>query len=342
MAEHKDTLSRQWLLLRSLPRATVRITAGELTRRLENAGYAVTKRTVERDLQALSAQFPIEMDDRSKPYGWAWQRDAPSFDLPGMTPLQAAVLLTADTHLRSLLPAHQLKELRPYMDQARRTVLAINTDETPSWPERVAIAPERQQLLPPKVNDEVLVAVHEAIYRARQLQITYHNRGADKNSNWSVHPLGLISRGVVTYLACRIGQYEDVRLLALHRIVSATMLERKAVAPRGFRLADKVREVASGFGEGKPIRLVVRMDKYAAEHLWETPLSTDQTIEQSEEEDWVILKASVEHTAQLHWWLMGYGCNVEVLAPKALRDDIREDLEDALGLYKPRKRKAAR
>jgi predicted DNA-binding transcriptional regulator YafY len=323
--------------LRRLPRAPTRITAGELTRRLENAGYTVTKRTVERDLQALSTQFPIELDGRSKPYGWSWQRDAPSFDLPGMTPLQAAVLLTADTHLRSLLPAHQLKALRPYMDQAKRTMLAMSTDDTPPWPERVAIAPERQQLLPPKVNDEVMVAVHEAIYRARQLEITYHNRGADRNNAWSVHPLGLISRGVVTYVACRIGQYEDVRLLALHRIVSATMLDCKAIAPRGFRLADKVKEVASGFDEGKPIRLVVRMDKYAAEHLWETPLSTDQTIEPSADEDWVTVTATVEHTAQLHWWLMGYGSNVEVLAPKALRRDIREDLEDALEPYKKRK-----
>jgi predicted DNA-binding transcriptional regulator YafY len=235
-----------------------------------------------------------------------------------------------------------LKELRPLIDQARRTVLATGTDDMPSWPERVAIAPERQQLLPPTVRDEVMVAVHEAIYRTRQLEITYHTRGTDKKNQWSVHPLGLISRGVVTYMACRIGQYEDTRLLPLHRILSAKVLDRKAVAPPGFRLEDQVREIASGFEKGKAIKLVIKVDKLVASHLAESQLSKDQTIAPCDDDDWVVLKATVEHTAQLHWWLMGFGSNVEVLAPKSLRDDIREDLEEALDFYKARKRRAAR
>lgn len=330
--EHKDTLPRQWQLLHRLPRAPARITARELVRHLEDAGYRINKRSVERDLQTLSTKFPIECDERSKPYGWSWHRDAPTFSVPGMSPLQAAVLLTAHTHLRPLLPAHQLKELRPYIDQAKRTVLAVNTDGTPSWPERIAIASERQQLLPPKVNDEVMVAVHEAIYRARQLEITYHPRGSDKKT-WSVHPLGLVARGVVTYVVCRIAQYEDVRSLPLHRILSAKVLDRKAVAPAGFRLADQVKEVASGFDGGKLVRLVIKMDKWAAQHLDEAPLSTDQALEPSGDEEWVILKATVENTAQLRWWLLGYGSNVEVLAPKALRKTIKQDLEGALRSY---------
>lgn len=293
-----DTLARQWLMLNVLPRAPQRITAGEVAQRLEHEGHPVSKRSVERDLQALSAVFPIESDERSKPFGWSWQRDAPSFNLPGMSSLQAVVLMTAQVHLKELLPANQLDELKPMFAQARRTLAstpAFGGQE--AWPDKVAVAPTSLALLPPKVDSAVLVAVHEAVYMGRQLELEYLGRGQTKSKRYTVHPLGLIQRGSVSYLAVRIGDYTDVRLLAVHRIQRAMRLDVRATAPRGFKIDSMIPEVAAGFERGKPIRLVLRMADHAVIHLRETPLSIDQTISAADEDGFVELKAMVEDTA---------------------------------------------
>ncbi|MDD5295822.1 MAG: hypothetical protein PHU46_02815 [Rhodocyclaceae bacterium] len=120
-----DTLLRQWQTLRLIPRHPARISAGDLRERLVAEGFEVGKRTVERDLLALSRLFPLVADERSKPFGWSWQKDAPAFDLPGVAPSEALTLLMAREHLRPLLPASVLSRMQPYFRMAEQKLDAL-------------------------------------------------------------------------------------------------------------------------------------------------------------------------------------------------------------------------
>lgn len=40
--------------------------------RLRDAGFSISKRTIERDLNELSLIFPLERNDKSIPFGWHW------------------------------------------------------------------------------------------------------------------------------------------------------------------------------------------------------------------------------------------------------------------------------
>ncbi len=72
------TLLRQWTLLKNIPRAPGHIEIGALMARLEAAGLSADKRTVQRDLKALSQIFPLHEDDRTPTPGWSWAADAPT------------------------------------------------------------------------------------------------------------------------------------------------------------------------------------------------------------------------------------------------------------------------
>lgn len=65
-------LVRQWLILSLLPRPPRRIDARSLEEKLRERGLVIHRRTLQRDLVALSALFPIVADDRNKPFGWRW------------------------------------------------------------------------------------------------------------------------------------------------------------------------------------------------------------------------------------------------------------------------------
>jgi predicted DNA-binding transcriptional regulator YafY len=47
----------------------------------------------------------------------------------------------------------------------------------------------------------------------------------------------------------------------------------------------------------------------------------------------VLLQATVLDTLELRWWLQGFGDKVEVLAPKALREEFRDAVQRMAKMY---------
>ncbi|MCC7255607.1 MAG: WYL domain-containing protein [Dokdonella sp.] len=334
MATHPDTLSRQWLMLRCIPRFPMTVTARELAQRLRDEGFDVTKRTVERDLATLSEAFPLASDERTKPFAWNWQKDALQFSLPGMSPLQAMVLALGRTHLKPLLPAHLLEPLRPYFMQADAVLRqTLGKRGVTTWTRRVAIVQPTQPLLPPQINAAALAIVHEAVARQRSIDMRYRSRAAGKAVNYRVNPLGIVYRGVIGYLVGTIGDHDDPRQFALHRIDTAAMLDGAARAPEKFDLNAYAQSGAFGFMDNGPIKLVLRMEAAAAQHLRETPLSTDQRITDDKLDGWVRVTATVHDTSQLRWWLLAFGAYVEVLGPRQVKKGISETVRTAALFY---------
>ena len=88
MPSNNHLLLRHWTMLRLIPRAPKKITASELFSGLAREGFVVTKRTIERDLQSISAMFPLISDERNRPFGWSWTKDAPALQVtsPALRP----------------------------------------------------------------------------------------------------------------------------------------------------------------------------------------------------------------------------------------------------------------
>lgn len=327
-----DTLLRQWTILKYIPQYPREITATQLKRILENEGFDITKRTLERNLISLSEIFPLYVDDRSRPYGWSWSKDAQMMALPTMSPLQALTLSLARDHLKDLLPANLLKTLTPYFEHANNVLTSGESVKTMAqWRNKVANVPANQPLQAPNYSDDVLDVIHEALLTDHQLDIRYASRAKEKPQQYTIHPLGLVQRGSVTYLVATFKDYTDVRMLAVHRIRSAEQLEEKSVKPKGFSLNKYIESGAFGFTAGKEITLVARFTKKAAQHLYETPLSRNQTLK--EEGEYTRLQATVTDTSQLRWWLQAFGSDVEVLKPASLRKEFSNQAKKLASLY---------
>ena len=322
MQSQKDTLLRQLTMLRYIPQHPRQATARELTKHVEAEGFEVSKRTVERDLLSLSEIFPLISNEKSRPYGWSWSKDAEAFALPGMSPLQALTLELALDHLAALLPASLLGTLAPYFKCAEGVLSSGDgVNKLAGWRKKVATVPSNQPLIPPNYTEQIIEAVHSALLSEHQLEISYTSREQGETKTYPVHPLGIVQRGAVTYLVATLYDYTDIRLLAVHRIQSAQILDQPANPPKKFDLANYIKQGAFGFEESGEINLVVSFTAPAAEHMRETPLSLDQQIE-PDQADWIRVQATVPDTAQLRWWLLGFGDQVEVLEPASLRDEF--------------------
>ncbi len=334
MASTQETLLRQWTMLRMVPRYPQKATARDLTDRLQAEDFPVSKRTVERDLLELSAAFPLALDDREKPYGWSWQKDAPAFDLPGLGNHEALTMMLVEQHLGALLPGSTMDVLAPYFKAARQHLMALpKSRHVNSWLNKVRTVPPSQPLLSPKIKPEVQHAVSEALLADRQLEISYKRRGESKPVGYRIHPLALVQRGGLIYLYSRIFDYEDTRILVMHRIESATLLDQPTEYPAGFNIDDEVSKGRFGFGDGSMIKLKAIFTNASGEHLYETPLSRDQVIEVSGD-DRLCVSATVADTPQLIWWLLAMGEGAEVVEPLSLRAKIATTVRCMMENYK--------
>lgn len=329
-----ETILRQLAMLRAVPRAPRSTTAATLKAHLDDEGFAVDLRSVQRDLETLSAIFPLLCDDTSKPYAWSWEKNALR-ELPGMDVPTALTFALADRFLDHLMPLSSLDFLRPYFQSADNTLKALSHQNLAAWPEKVRVLPRGQRLIPAQVSAEVLQVVYEALLTGRRFSCLYHRKTDVAPKRFEVSPLGLVVRDSVTYLVATLWDYGNLRQLTLHRMTEPTPLDTPVATVEGFDLDSYIAGGAFGYKITEhPIRLKARFAEYAARHLAQTALSSDQTLREEEGTDAVILEATVLDTEELRWWLLGFGDQVEVLEPEELRDDFRVAAETLCRRYR--------
>mgnify|MGYP000930795848 CR=1 FL=1 len=335
MAKNQDSLIRQWHMLRMVPRYPHKIAVRDIQYKLELAGLNVTVRTVQRDLIELSEVFPLTVDDREKPFGWSWQKDAKVFDLPGLSVAEAVTLVMAEQHLTQLMPSSLLDQLAPHFRAAHDRLANEHQPHLGrKWLDKIRTVQPTQPLMPPTIDPEVQKVVSEAVLQERQIEIRYRNKGRTEAGLLTVHPLALVQRGNTLYLYGRLFDYSNSVILAVHRIESASMLEDFVVPPNDFDLDDRVAKGVWSFGNGEQIELKCRFFDGKGEHLKETPLSDDQQVEQvPDDHNSIIVTATVLDNPQLRWWILGFGDGVEVLEPNTLRLEFVRTASSLQHLY---------
>lgn len=316
MAKRPDTRETVLLaleLLKRIPRSQ-KVSARDLHAQLPEA-LSRDLRTVQRQLDMLADSFEIERDDSSKPYGYRWKERAAGLSLPSLTEQESLLLTLAEEHLRNLLPAGLMKSMAGFFTQARRRLDPHGSaHRARDWLGKVRVVRETQPLMAPRIAPGIFEVVSNALYADRWLSLDYRNANG-KRAPVNVMPLGLAQQGPRLYLVCRFEGFENERSLALHRIAKAEM-GAAFVRPRDFDLKRYDDDGRFGFGEGRRITLVIQIDKSAGQHLLESPLSPEQRVE--ELEDAYEITASVIESAQLRWWLRGFGDALSVKVPRGL------------------------
>lgn len=327
----RNTVARQWELLKLLPTRGAGKSASELAAKLNEFGYVVSKRQVERDLQELRDVLPVDCNNKSVPYGWLLVPSA--YDIPGMTLADALSLTLVEASLQTVLPRSLLEPLDLRFGQAKRKLSALApTNSFAAWANKVRHVSPSLPLTPPDYDHEVLSTVQEALLRELQVEVSYLALGNAAPSTLRLHPLGLIQRGPVTYLVATTFDYPDVRLYAIHRIKAATMSNLAATQPNNFDLDAYIDSGGAQFGAGVRIVLNAWITEHLAVILRETPMGSDQVLSEAPEGGF-FLTVSVADSWQLRWWILSQSAAIRVDAPIELRTEIIESLTRTTRLY---------
>jgi len=336
MSETKDPLYRYLALLQLIPRWPHRISTPALQEKLRDRGFKITARSLQRDLSAKLASFPIHCYDEERPYRWGYienpwldPRSLPTQDTPS-----ALALHLAASHLRHLLPQGVLDQLTPQFRAASDYLEGMEHNGLAHWARRVRSLPNGKALLPAELTPQIWDRVSTALVENRQLRVEYRSRSQGASKSYRLHPAGLVSRHSISYLIGTVNDYDDLRQFALHRIQSAELLDEPAREHQGFDIDRYIEGGAFAWRQApQDIELIADVHPQLAWLLGETPLSREQRLEPLPGSDWQRLYARVPLDQETLWWIFGLNDQIRVHAPQVWVDEIGRKLESLRRMY---------
>lgn len=329
-ASAHHAVERQWHLLDSLPSTAPGKTALELTQLLADAGFDIHKRTVERDLASLASRFPIGASD-DKPCGWYWH-SRKAFDTMGMTVADAFTLHMLDRYLKTILPVATTKQLQPLFELANNKLdVEADSNGIARWSTLVEVVGAGLPVIPPEINSVILGTIQGALLSREKLKIHYTKVGATTAKEHVIDPVGVVQSGEKTYLVAVNPKYPEPATYALHRIDRADRTHERSTLPKGVSLKRFIDEGKIQFFNEGLIDLKAKISKVLGNQLAETKLSETQQL--SEVEGGYELSITLPNSLRLRQWLLSWAGHIEVLEPKALREEIAKQLREGAARY---------
>ena len=125
------------------------------------------------------------------------------------------------------------------------------------------------------------------------------------------------------------------RNFAVNRIIQASVMNKLIPewVGRDVFILDNLQKLSKlEFGKNIETNLVLKVQKYACQHLYERPLSIDQQITIIDD-NWNKVSATVANTTRMQDWLVSMSQLSVVIEPLELKAVILERLESGMHLY---------
>jgi predicted DNA-binding transcriptional regulator YafY len=305
---------------------TARGLAGEL---------GVSVRTIYRDLEGLSAAG-VPVFAEPGPGGGCQLVDGYRFPLRALRPEEAEALLIlgVPSALReigldgALTAAHrQIRvtaglEGRPGGPGPAATLVHL---DMPRWFHGHEQVPHLRGLA-------------EALRGRRQLELGYRRlTGARDPAPRVVAPLGLVNKAGTWYLVA-MTRRGRITVFRAGRITSARVLAEPAGRPPGFELAEFWERWSQEFADSRP-RLQVRL-RASPRALAVFPEIFGDAVREAmsaalppDEHGWQEMTLSFEHGLAAAHRLAGFGAQVQVLSPAAVREQLLDTAREILSRY---------
>ena len=180
--------------------------------------------------------------------------------------------------------------------------------------------------------DATFHQIQQAIRQCRQIDLTYHSLQEKQIIEIRVHPYHLHFSQRAWYLIGHSCGHDEVRTFKLSRIRNFELLPDRFVVEKPFHIDEYLGKAWSLIPEGRVYHVKLlfasMVAQNVAEVLWH---HTQQTNLQADGK--LLYEVEVDGLKEISWWIMGYGDQVEVLAPDELRRRVARMARNLAAIY---------
>lgn len=286
----------------------------------------VSVRTIERDMLSLQSELCVPLTRRGDRYGIL-----DSYLLP---PVSFTLYETMALTLAARLVLRQTDEANPHTESALNKLAGMFP------PGACGYLKESARTLRRKPLDSSYLRVFEQVAIAwctqRRLRIHYQSLKSDEVREWVLDPyfVDMTGAGFSTYVigqASREGR-SGMITFKLDRIRDAEILEDGFEIPVGMDL-DRLLQSSWGIMVGEEetevrLRFAPRVTRRVKESVWHP----SQVLEDLPDGG-CLMTVKVAHTLEMTPWIRSWGPDVEVLAPKELREEFQGWAKELWEMY---------
>lgn len=272
---------------------------------------------------------PIEQDPDTRGFYYDRSYEQP-FELPGIwiSPGELQALLTARQVLSNVQPGLLEGELTSL--QGRITSLLQQRGvEAAGGESRIHIQNVAGRAVPARMFQDVLAA----LVRRQRLQIRYHGRRRDEESERVISPQRLTQYRNSWYLDAWCHSAGGLRSFALERIREQSLLDDEAIEVPPEELSghfDQSYGIFSGPAEHTAeLRFSPEMARWVSEEVWHPAQQGGFEADGS----W-LLRLPFGSARELTMDILRYGAEVEVVAPDFLREAVAEEARRTAERYR--------
>jgi predicted DNA-binding transcriptional regulator YafY len=293
------------------------------------------KRNLQRDLKQLEQYGITESGDSPEGLKWSLVKDS-MYLTAQLSPADALCFAIIEQFVQPVMPNVLSPYLTRLFEKSKQLLSSLSYhNKLKTWLDKIYIENKGQPLIPAKIDNDVRCCVYDALLSENTLQLEYKNKSGE-SSDATIQPLGLVVRAHIQYLIVQYVGYDDIRMLAMNRITSCKRTNVNFDYPIEFNLKEYVQKGKTGLAySDSPVEFEGIFTGFAAEIVMETAIAENQTLSfyPSENDDKLLVKASITLNYDFETWLLGLANNVEVIKPESLRLLLIERLQAAVKLY---------
>ena len=274
----------------------------------------VCPRTVYRDIEALAeGELTVFFDPQTHSYRFTEKvfLQPLTFSLEEATTLIQVIqgLSKSNTPLRSSLR------------QAQEKIMAcLPQDRQKKVEEGRRAVDVRLVNQPAEVCRDIFGCVERAVRERRQLHARYYTKSREEWTERVLDPYVISFRGNAWYLVAYCQLRSKVMIFRLDRLGEASLLPTTFELPRNFS-PDAFFAGSWLIEQGETVRVQLRFAPEAARWVRDEQFHESQQTEELADGS-ILYSVCVQGTREITRWILGYGGEVEVLAPESLREAV--------------------
>lgn len=317
----KPALRRLWMIDREL-RSKKYPTADELASLAE-----VDTKTIRRDLQSMQTDYQAPIEYNRNRQGWEYTCE--TYRLP-------AVIITEGELVAMFLAGQALRQAvgTPYEADLKCAIQKLSEflpDEVSLHWQALDQAQSFHQTVTCLQDIDVFRQLADAAIHRRRLRIRYWTASRDAESERSVDPYHLACIDGTWYLMAWCHERKETRTFAVSRVREVTDTGDTFEPPEDFQIGDYFEGTFKVISDKtSPLRTIhLKFAPSAAKYVREKIVHESQVIELHLDQS-VTLTLALNSLIEIRRWVLSWGSECKVLAPKELKDDIEQEARKIL------------
>ena len=171
----------------------------------------------------------------------------------------------------------------------------------------------------------------KAIDQSKSVWITYRSPWSEKDSRYTINPIGLFSQNDILYLFSYNPYYDHTMVHALSRVKNIELFE-DAETPEKYKNLSLVIDPFGIATDDEPITVKVWIDPDQA--IFEKEAARSKNAQITENEDGsIVMTVQTRSRYACKKWILSLGCQARCLEPEDLVKEIRNDLYSLMNQY---------